>query len=94
VLYSHERWDGKGYPIGLAGEAIPIIARIISVVDAFEAMTSDRPYRKALPVEETIRRLEQGAGSQFDPTVARRFIQIIQTDRRPEASDLPAAASR
>lgn len=94
VLYSHERWDGKGYPIGLAGEAIPIIARIISVVDAFEAMTSDRPYRKALPVEEAIRRLQQGAGSQFDPTVARRFIQIIKTDRRPEVSDLPAAASR
>ena len=94
VLYSHERWDGKGYPIGLSGEGIPIIARIISVVDAFEAMTSDRPYRKALPVEEAVKRLEQGAGSQFDPTVARMFIRLIRTEGTPEVSDLPAAASR
>jgi HD-GYP domain-containing protein (c-di-GMP phosphodiesterase class II) len=93
VLYSHERWDGKGYPIGISGEAIPLIARIISVVDAFEAMTSDRPYRKALPIEEAIRRLEQGAGSQFDPNVARTFIQLVRMAKRPEPPSLPAAAS-
>ena len=93
VLYSHERWDGKGYPIGLSAEAIPIIARIISVADAYEAMTSDRPYRKALPVEEAIRRLEQGAGSQFDPNVARVFIQMVRAVKKPEDASLAVAVS-
>lgn len=93
VLYSHERWDGKGYPIGLSAEAIPIIARIISVADAYEAMTSDRPYRKALPVEEAIRRLEQGAGSQFDPNVTRVFIQMVRAAKRPEDHSFAAAVS-
>ncbi|HET6780863.1 MAG TPA: HD domain-containing phosphohydrolase, partial [bacterium] len=93
VHQSHERWDGKGYPIGLSGEGIPIIARIISVVDAFEAMTSNRPYRKALPVEEAIRRLEQCAGSQFDPHVTRVFVHLIRAARKPEGPGLPAASS-
>jgi len=93
VLHSHERWDGKGYPIGLSAEAIPIIARIISVADAYEAMTSDRPYRKALPVEEAIRRLEQGAGSQFDPNVARVFIQMVRAVKKPEDASLAVAVS-
>lgn len=93
VHQSHERWDGKGYPIGLLGGAIPIIARIISVADAYEAMTSDRPYRKALPVEEAIRRLEQGAGSQFDPNVARVFIQMVRAAKKREDPSLAVAAS-
>ncbi|HEX8099597.1 MAG TPA: diguanylate cyclase, partial [Actinomycetota bacterium] len=65
----HERWDGKGYPDGLAGDAIPLEARIIFVCDAFHAMTTDRPYRNALSQTEAIRRLKLAAGRQFDPTV-------------------------
>jgi len=81
VRHSHERWDGKGYPAGLAGEAIPLIARIVAVVDAYEAMTSDRPYRKALPVKEALERLERDAGSHFDPRVARAFVQLTRKER-------------
>lgn len=94
VRHSHERWDGKGYPAGLAGEAIPLIARVVAVVDAYEAMTSDRPYRKALPVQEALSRLERGAGSHFDPRIARTFVQLMRKEKglpSPAASPTPAA---
>lgn len=78
VRHSHERWDGQGYPEGRSGDHIPLLARIVSVVDAFEAMTSDRPYRKALPVEEALRRLEQGAGTQFDARVVEVFVALMR----------------
>ena len=65
----HERWDGKGYPSGLAGDAIPAGARVFSVADAFDAMTSDRPYRKAIPFDQACQEIADGAGSQFDPVV-------------------------
>lgn len=94
VLHSHERWDGMGYPAGLAGEAIPLIARIIAVVDAYEAMTSDRPYRKALLAQEALARLEQNAGSQFDPRVVRIFARLARESVSTEASRFPPAASR
>ena len=74
VRACHERWDGKGYPDGLAGEEIPLHARIIFVCDAFDAMTSDRPYRTALPAEVAIRRLRRGSGTQFDPAVVAAFV--------------------
>lgn len=67
--HHHERFDGKGYPDGLAGEAIPLGARILAVADALDAMTTDRPYRRALSGDEAVARLRQGAGSQFDPDV-------------------------
>ncbi len=67
VLYHHERWDGTGYPHGLAGTDIPVVARILSVADAFDAMTSNRPYRAALPVEYALAEVRRCAGSQFDP---------------------------
>jgi len=78
VRHSHERWDGTGYPDGLASEAIPLYARIVAVVDAYDAMTNDRPYRKALPVDEAFRRLEREAGGQFDPRVVRLFIWLMR----------------
>lgn len=77
VLYHHERWDGKGYPSGLAGEDIPIISRIITVVDAWDAMTSDRPYRKGLSFEKAKSELIEHSDMQFDPNIVKRFIEII-----------------
>ncbi len=77
VRHCHERWDGAGYPDGRSGAQIPIESRIILVCDAFHAMTSDRPYRKRLPVEEACRRLADGAGTQFDPDVVAAFLPLF-----------------
>ena len=76
--YHHERWNGSGYPEGLKGEAIPLEARIFAVVDAFDALTSDRPYRGAWSVEETEKYLKKQAGEEFDPTVVRKFLKVIK----------------
>ncbi|WP_051276216.1 diguanylate cyclase [Desulfovirgula thermocuniculi] len=78
VLHHHERYDGSGYPAGLRGEKIPLLARITSVADAFDAMTVDRPYRRALALPEVLGELERGAGTQFDPEIARRFVRAIK----------------
>ncbi len=75
--HTHERWDGKGYPDGLAGEAIPLLARIVAVVDAYEAMTSDRSYRKAMSNRAALERLREEAGTQFDPHVVEVFVHLI-----------------
>ena len=83
VRHHHERWDGSGYLTGLAGEQIPLIARILAVADAFSAMTTTRPYRKALGVEEAIRRLEDAAGSQLDPALVRAFIDGLNQAADP-----------
>jgi len=80
VLYHHERWDGNGYPSGLAGEDIPIISRIITVVDAWDAMTSDRPYRKGLSFEKAKSELIEHSGMQFDPNIVKKFIEIIDRE--------------
>ena len=77
VLTHHERWDGNGYPQGLAGEDIPLLSRIISVVDAFDSMTEDRVYRKALPRQTAITEIEQNSGTQFDPNIVNIFLKII-----------------
>jgi HD-GYP domain-containing protein (c-di-GMP phosphodiesterase class II) len=77
VRASHERWDGGGYPDGLAGEAIPVAARIVSACDAFNAMTTDRSYRKALPLEVAIAELRANSGSQFAPDVADALIAVV-----------------
>ena len=76
VLHHHERWDGCGYPAGHAAEAIPPEARVLAVVDAFDAMTSDRPYRKALPIERVIKELETYKGKQFDEQVATILLDL------------------
>jgi ribonuclease P protein subunit RPR2 len=72
----HERWDGRGYPDGLAGENIPLGARIFSVCDTFDAMTSDRPYRRALPFDFAVEEIERNGGTQFDPVVVDAFVQM------------------
>jgi putative nucleotidyltransferase with HDIG domain len=76
VRASHERWDGGGYPDGLAGEAIPLAARIVSACDAYNAMTTDRSYRRALPVADAIAELERCAGTQFDPAVVAALVAV------------------
>jgi HD-GYP domain-containing protein (c-di-GMP phosphodiesterase class II) len=73
VRHSHERWDGAGYPDGLAGEAIPLGSRIVFVCSAFHDMTSDRPHHAALEPEDALAQLERGAGAQFDPAVVAAF---------------------
>jgi HD-GYP domain-containing protein (c-di-GMP phosphodiesterase class II) len=82
VRSCHERWDGRGYPDGLAGEEIPLVARIVCACDAFNAMTTDRPYRKALSSAEATAELERCAGSQFDPLVVAAMVAIA----RPKAA--------
>jgi len=77
IYHHHERWDGTGYPDGLAGENIPLGARMLAVADAFEAMTSNRAYRAALGLDESLHRLQAGAGKQWDPSLVRTFVEII-----------------
>jgi HD-GYP domain-containing protein (c-di-GMP phosphodiesterase class II) len=77
----HERYDGKGYPDGLAGESIPLGARIITVVDFFDAMTTDRPYRPAWTVEDTVSTIESEIGRMFDARLARTFVRVIEQEK-------------
>jgi HD-GYP domain-containing protein (c-di-GMP phosphodiesterase class II) len=92
VRHHHERFDGKGYPDGLAGEEIPLEARILSVVDAFDAMTHERAYRKALGREETLAELRRGAGTQFDPAVVEVFLAwAAKEGEEPPARGKPAS---
>lgn len=78
VRSHHERFDGSGYPAGLAGEEIPLCARIIAVADSFDAMISNRAYRKGLPMETAVDEIKKGSGSQFDPMVAEAFLSLLK----------------
>ena len=82
VRSCHERWDGKGYPDGLSGEDIPLPARIVFCCDAYNAMTTDRPYRKAMRREEALTEISDNSGSQFDPTVAAALERVVMSDER------------
>ncbi len=95
VRAHHERWDGTGYPDGLAGEEIPLLARVLAVADAFSAMTTDRPYRKGLDWETALREIERQRGRQFAPVIADAFITAVRkrTEQSPsEQTALPLAA--
>ena len=83
LLHHHERFDGRGYPAGLAGDDIPLEARIIGVADSFSAMTAQRPYRDAMTLDEACDELERCAGSQFDPTVVEAFVHEVRRDPLP-----------
>ena len=80
VRCHHERFDGSGYPSGLRGEQIPLGARIFSIADSFDAMTSERPYRHALSLEEAVDEIRDGAGTQFDPECVKAFIDLVAED--------------
>jgi putative nucleotidyltransferase with HDIG domain len=91
VLYHHERWDGGGYPVGVEGDAIPWEARVLAVVDAFDAMTTNRAYRRAIADELAVAELERCAGTQFDPEVVRVFADAW---RDGSLADLTVALER
>ncbi len=87
VEYHHEAWDGSGHPMGLKGENIPLGARIVSIVDAFHALTSNRPYRDAMPLEDAIAILQEGAGKTWDPGLVEKFVEML---RKARAQNAPA----
>jgi putative nucleotidyltransferase with HDIG domain len=104
VRHHHERWDGCGYPDGLGGESIPLTARIVQVADAFDAMTSDRPWRRARTQASALAELRREAGRQFDPTLAKEFVALVESgacdieleglaEIVTSASPIPATAS-
>ena len=94
ALCHHEKWDGSGYPAGLKGDAIPLSARIVTVADVFDALTTARPYKKAWPVEEAIAHLKEGAGHHFDPHLVPLFLaqlpDILAIRERWKETDAPA----
>ena len=81
VYHHHERWDGRGYPMGLSGEEIPLVARILAIADTYDAMTSHRAYRRALPHDVAIREIQAFAGAQFDPAIVEVFVHAIDQER-------------
>lgn len=91
VKHHHERYDGKGYPNGLVGKNIPLFARMIALADAFDAMTSNRPYRPALSTKEAIEEIRRCSGTQFDPELVEAFIHILQSQEIADSDERPAA---
>ena len=93
VLHHHERWDGRGYPEGIGGLAIPVEARILAVADTYDAMTSDRAYRRALEQKHAVAELERCAGTQFDPEIVTVFVEAWRDGAFETPSGLRAVAS-
>jgi putative nucleotidyltransferase with HDIG domain len=87
ILYHHEKWNGSGYPAGLKGPSIPVGARIISIADVYQALTSDRPYRKAYSKKDAMKILKESMGLHFDPKIVKIFLKILrqEKDRRSPA---------
>jgi putative two-component system response regulator len=77
ALTHHEKWDGNGYPHGLAGENIPLVGRIVAITDVFDALTSERPYKSAWPIEKAIEEIKRSAGTHFDPELVEYFIKAL-----------------
>lgn len=90
--HHHERWDGYGYPDGLAGDEIPLAARIVAVADAFDAMVNERPYRPAVPVAEVLEVLDQESGWQFDPEVVNALFRVLKEHKTTRLISLTAPA--
>jgi HD-GYP domain-containing protein (c-di-GMP phosphodiesterase class II) len=92
VRHHHERWDGRGYPDGLRGEAIPLGARIVGLVDAFDAMTHDRPYRRGMPADVAVNELWRESGGQFDRALVPLFVLELERDSEVVSVELPPSA--
>lgn len=88
MLYHHERFDGKGYPKGLKGEEIPLVARIVAVADSFDAMSSKRVYRKELQLETILEEIKDNKGKQFDPLVVDAFLALFAEEFHKEKEGL------
>jgi HD-GYP domain-containing protein (c-di-GMP phosphodiesterase class II) len=84
IYHHHERYDGEGYVENLAGKDIPLEARILAIADAFDAMLSHRPYKRALNLREAVQELERNAGTQFDPELVQVFLECLEEERGPE----------
>jgi HD-GYP domain-containing protein (c-di-GMP phosphodiesterase class II) len=94
IRFHHERWDGRGYLDRLEGEQIPLIARLLAVADAFSAMTTTRPYRKGLSVDESLTRLEDSVGTQLDEELVRAFVRGIRTAEDPPLPGMDVSRAR
>jgi HD-GYP domain-containing protein (c-di-GMP phosphodiesterase class II) len=90
VRHHHERMDGKGYPLGLTGDEIPRGARILNVSDAFDAMTTNRSYKKKLPTKVAVQELQRNSGTQFDPEIVQAFLNVLQKENRLTDIEFPA----
>jgi HD-GYP domain-containing protein (c-di-GMP phosphodiesterase class II) len=88
IRHHHERWDGKGYPDGLSGDAIPLTAAVIALADAWDAMTTERPYHRALDLDEAFAEVRNGRGTQFVPAVVEAFFSAVR--KRPGEFGAPA----
>jgi HD-GYP domain-containing protein (c-di-GMP phosphodiesterase class II) len=86
ILAHHEHFDGRGYPRGLKGEEIPLSARIVAVLDAYESMTAGRPYREAYTEGEAVEEIRRCAGTQFDPRVVEEFARVLETAAEPDGA--------
>ena len=93
-LYHHEKWDGSGYPHGLKEEQIPIAARIFSIVDVYDALTSDRPYRTAWSKEKALRYIHEQSGQYFDPEIVQAFLKMVENEHAATMAGAPLDLSR
>ena len=94
ILHHHERWDGKGYPSGLEGENIPLLARVVCIVDAYDAMVSTRPYHEGMPPSQAVAEIKRCAGTQFDPKMAEEFIRMLKDNYQISCDENEVSTSK